>query len=88
VIDNVGLYVPNASAIGLYPNPTDGNITLSLPAADGASLSIFDAQGKLLYEIQNAKNGEQFDLSKLSTGVYTFRVTLNNLTHIEKVVKH
>ena len=88
VIDNVGLYVPNASAIGLYPNPTDGNITLSLPAADGASLSIFDAQGKLIYEIQNAKNGEQFDLSKLSTGVYTFRVTLNNLTHIEKVVKH
>ena len=87
VVDKVGLYFPDAASIALYPNPTDGKITIELPGNEGALTSIFDAQGKLIYEVHNAKNGQQFDLSKLSTGVYTFRVTYYNLTHIEKVVK-
>jgi len=62
-------------------------VTLEIPAEDGARAYVYDAQGKLILTVANAKNGEQFDLSKLSTGVYTFKVQLNNLTHIEKVVK-
>ena len=87
IVDKVGLYFPSSSIIALYPNPTDGKVTLELPGEDGAHAFIYDAQGKLIYEFSNAKNGQQFDLSKLSTGVYTFRVTYFNLTHIEKVVK-
>jgi hypothetical protein len=87
VVDQVGLFFPESAVIALYPNPTNGMVTLELPAQDGAVAHIYDAQGKLILTVANAKNGEQFDLSKLTTGVYTFRVTLNNLTHIEKVVK-
>ena len=87
IVDQVGIYFPESAFIGLYPNPTNGIITLELPADDGAIANVFDSQGKLIISVSNAKNGEQFDLSTLSTGVYTFRVTLNNLTHIEKVVK-
>jgi hypothetical protein len=88
IVDQVGLYFPESAVIGLYPNPTNGMVTLEIPAQEGATAFVYDAQGKLILTVANAKNGEQFDLSKLSTGVYTFRVTLNNLTHIEKVVKH
>ena len=88
IVDQVGIYFPESAVIGLYPNPTNGMVTLELPAQDGATAFVYDAQGKLILTVANAQNGEQFDLSKLSTGVYTFRVTLNNLTHIEKVVKH
>jgi hypothetical protein len=88
IVDQVGIYFPESAFIGLYPNPTNGIVTLELPADDGAIANVFDSQGKLIMSISNAKNGEQFDLSTLSTGVYTFRVTLNNLTHIQKVVKH
>ena len=88
IVDQVGIYFPESAVIGLYPNPTDGIVTLELPTQEGATAFVYDAQGKLILTVANAKNGEQFDLSKLSTGVYTFRVTLNNLTHIEKVVKH
>ena len=77
----------NSAVIALYPNPTSDFVTLELPAEDGAIAYVFDAQGKLIYEVENAKNGQHFDLSRLSTGVYTFRITLNNLSHIEKVVK-
>ena len=87
IVDQVGIYFPESAFIGLYPNPTNSIITLELPADDGAIANVFDSQGKLIISVSNAKNGEQFDLSTLSTGVYTFRVTLNNLTHIEKVVK-
>ena len=87
IVDQVGIYFPESAFIGLYPNPTNGIVTLELPADDGAIANVFDSQGKLIMSISNAKNGEQFDLSTLSTGVYTFRVTLNNLTHIQKVVK-
>jgi hypothetical protein len=88
IVDQVGLYFPESAVIGLYPNPTNGMVTLEIPAQEGATAFVYDAQGKLILTVANAKNGEQFDLSKLSTGVYTFHVTLNNLTHIEKVVKH
>lgn len=88
IVDQVGIYFPESAVIGLYPNPTNGMVTLEIPAQEGATAFVYDAQGKLILTVANAKNGEQFDLSTLSTGVYTFRVTLNNLTHIEKVVKH
>ena len=88
IVDQVGIYFPESAVIGLYPNPTNGMVTLEIPAQEGATTFVYDAQGKLILTVANAKNGEQFDLSKLTTGVYTFRVTLNNLTHIEKVVKH
>ena len=87
IVDQVGLFFPTSAVIALYPNPTSDFVTLELPAEDGAFAYVFDAQGKLIYEVENAKNGQQFDLSRLSTGVYTFRITLNNLSHIEKVVK-
>jgi len=87
IVDQVGLYFPTSAVIALYPNPTSDFITLELPAEDGAMAYLYDAQGKLIYQVANAKNGQRFDLSSLSTGVYTFRITLNNLTHIEKVVK-
>ncbi|NBP30587.1 MAG: T9SS C-terminal target domain-containing protein, partial [Flavobacteriia bacterium] len=87
IVDKVGLYLPSASVIALYPNPTDGKVTLELPGEEGASAMVYDAQGKLIYEYRQAKNGQQFDLSKLSTGVYTFHIQLNDMHHIEKVVK-
>ena len=87
IVDQVGLYFPTSAVIALYPNPTSDFITLELPTEDGAMAYLYDAQGKLIYQVANAKNGQRFDLSSLSTGVYTFRITLNNLTHIEKVVK-
>ena len=88
VVDQVGLFFPSSAVISLYPNPTDGMVTLELPAQEGAIAMIYDAQGKLIFTSNNAKNGEAFDLSKLTTGVYTFRIQLNNLIHIEKIVKN
>ena len=87
IVNKVGLFVPTVAGIALYPNPTSEFVFLELPAADGALAYLYDAQGKLIFQVINAKNGQQFDLSNLSTGVYTFRIVLNNLTHIEKVVK-
>jgi hypothetical protein len=87
-VDQVGLFFPSSAVISLYPNPTDGMVTLELPAQEGAVAMIYDAQGKLIFTSNNAKNGEEFDLSKLTTGVYTFKIQLNNLIHIEKIVKN
>jgi len=88
VVDQVGLFFPSSAVISLYPNPTDGMVNLELPAQEGAIAMIYDAQGKLIFTSNNAKNGEAFDLSKLTTGVYTFKIQLNNLIHIEKIVKN
>ncbi len=67
IVDQVGIYFPESAVIGLYPNPTNGMVTLELPAQDGATAFVYDAQGKLILTVANAQNGEQFDLSKLST---------------------
>lgn len=88
IVDQVGLFLPTSAVISLYPNPTLDFVTIELPLEEGANIFIYDAQGKLISKFDNAKNGQNVDLSKLSTGVYTFRITLNNLTHIEKVIKN
>ena len=66
--------------VSLYPNPTASqlNIELTLEAADGITISVFNLMGTLLAnedlgEIQHSKL--QLDLSSLENGIYLVQIT-------------
>ena len=61
------------SELTVYPNPTDGKISLKLSNGDNyqGNYQIFDMTGRLLMEGKSQKT--QIDASKLSSGQYIIK---------------
>ncbi len=87
-VDQVGLYMPTSLIISVYPNPTNGNVSISLPSNDQGVLSIYDAQGKLVQTTNSLKNGDVINLSTYTPGMYTFKIAFGDMIHIERVIKN
>lgn len=67
----------------LYPNPGNGNINVTLNSKDTkeASITIYDANGKLVFATSQTSiiNGPfQIDLSNQASGMYFINVVTNN----------
>jgi len=60
--------------IGLWPNPTTGIFTISLPGDGPGTLEIIDMQGRLVRTERINGNTQQVDASPLATGTYVVRV--------------
>ncbi|MFM9984739.1 MAG: T9SS type A sorting domain-containing protein [Flavobacteriales bacterium] len=62
-------------AMEVFPNPSEGLITLRLQDANDVIdvVQVFDATGKIVYAVSNGQNQSQLvlDLSALSAGIYT-----------------
>jgi hypothetical protein len=83
VVNQVGMgIVDGENGVRIYPNPTDGIVTVE---ADGVStIEVFDMMGVrvLLREKSN-----KVDMTNLPAGTYTMRITLDYGTVIRKVVR-
>lgn len=67
--------------LAAYPNPSNGIVTLSAPAAI-TSVEVFNALGEKVESREFAKNEEQqLDLSGMQPGLYIVRATLANGQH-------
>ncbi len=70
-----------ASAVNVFPNPTAGRATVSLTetGATRVSLRVIDNLGRVVYTGTMADNAaKNIDLSNLSNGLYTLKVTLDD----------
>lgn len=74
----------NGGTIGLYPNPTQGNLTIEISEANGSIYFVetYDAVGKMIdmYQINQALGHIQVqqDLSAYESGIYFVRVRTEN----------
>lgn len=78
-------------AFNLYPNPSNGIITLKLPSAkNGLHISIINALGQEVYSeeimLQSSVGNYSFDLSKMEKGLYFFSIEKNGETFNQKIV--
>lgn len=82
-----GVENPFADAgISLYPNPADHMVKVQAPEL--CTLQIFDMSGRVCIETQiDAGSGKSLDVSGLSTGVYTYKVTGVDGFHAGRFVK-
>ena len=71
--------------ISIYPNPTKNNVTISHNNFSGEiQTTIFDLLGnKLFTTTDNSINLESF-----SKGIYTFKITIGNLSSVYNVIKN
>jgi hypothetical protein len=79
-----------AAQVQVYPNPTRGDVTLTLPRATNprtVQVQVFNALGQLVpARAVVASTGIQLSLTGLATGVYAVRVQLGDDTLVKRVV--
>jgi Secretion system C-terminal sorting domain len=71
-------------SIELYPNPTNGQVTIT-SQQDITSIALFDLQGRLLQTVKGTAN---IDLSALQSGEYLVKVYSGNAVAVKKVLKN
>ncbi len=79
--------------LSVYPNPTNGNVTVSFQsnATDNVSLALYDVQGRLIRSNVAASVVGNFEytmnLSDFPTGVYLLKISQGDLTYNKKIVR-
>ncbi|MBL58015.1 MAG: hypothetical protein CMP61_12585 [Flavobacteriales bacterium] len=65
---------PKSLVAEIYPNPTNGPVTLKLENPEGLSVQIFDQSGKMIHEEAIDSEEYNYNLQDLKNGLYLFRV--------------
>lgn len=84
-------YASTENALLLYPNPAEDYLKLKISDFDGkATLSVFDATGKMVVQKQlnlTKNNPYTLDLDKLAPGVYSLQLQQANKMYQESFIK-
>jgi len=86
-IDEVGIDQITNIEMSVQPNPTAGELTVTMSTELTAQAQVFDAQGKLVLNNSNVSNGSVLNLSNMTTGVYMVRITAADSVQTFRVVK-
>jgi hypothetical protein len=86
-IDAVSIDQITELAMGVQPNPTSGELSITMPTDLTAEAQVFDAQGKLVIDLTNVSNGSTLNLTNMTTGVYMIRITAADSVQTFRVVK-
>jgi len=80
---------PSATAVALYPNPAQRQLTVALPAGEGsAQVAVFNSRGReVLTRTAPAGTPVQLAVAGLEPGIYSVRVTHQGRVTTHRFVK-
>lgn len=81
-----GIGTADSQLTALYPNPTDGFISLHMHDPTLKKLIVFDPMGRSLFETPISTSSTSFDLSFLPQGYYFIQVCGDNETEVLALV--
>ena len=76
--------------VSIYPNPSEGQITVDLSklSFNNASIEIIDITGKIIdSHILDANIKLQIDLGSYANGIYQVKISTNGSTIVKQFVK-
>ena len=87
VVNNVGFNDLNASKLSIYPNPTNGDFTITGLELLGtvSSLSLTDMNGKVVKVLDT--KATKFSMGSIKPGVYFLNIRAGNKQEVLKIVK-
>lgn len=71
----------------IFPNPTHGQITISVSNSGNKTLELVDITGRMIQRKSFTGNSYQLELKEFPQGVYYLKVISGNSTEIKKVIK-
>jgi uncharacterized protein YjdB len=83
-----GVETPAASLARIYPNPTDGAVTLEFETAAARHITISDMSGKTLLRQTTNEQTVHVDISNYPAGVYLLTITEGKEQSTTRVVKN
>ncbi|MCB0478866.1 MAG: T9SS type A sorting domain-containing protein [Crocinitomicaceae bacterium] len=87
-LDVVGVDENELVEFNLYPNPTNGEVTITFnQTLQNASLDFIDATGRILLSKEITSNQMNFSVSQFENGVYFVKVNGAGFTRTSRLVK-
>ena len=84
----VGIEEKNLSISSLYPNPTSGQLSISLEEANTTSVTIRNSLGQLVLSDKYPPNNQlDLDISTYPNGIYFLQIEVNGEIITKKVIK-
>lgn len=83
ISDNLAL-----NSVKLYPNPSNGLVTLELNNVNNEELfvEVYDVIGKLIYKTNITENRTDIDLTQMNAGIYYVSVNNNSSKKVSKIM--
>jgi photosystem II stability/assembly factor-like uncharacterized protein len=79
--------ISNSSGIAIYPNPTNGLISISMSSVDAATtLYVTNVIGQEVLKTSIKDINSSIDLSSLQKGIYMLTITNGQNKHVEKII--
>lgn len=72
----------------IYPNPTNGRLTVLSSAPSIAQIDILDVTGRVVMTQLTEQNTTALDVSSLPAGIYQVRLTAGDAFQVLKLIKH
>jgi hypothetical protein len=86
-ISSVGIHEAAQNGFSLYPNPTNGALTLTTGDAIALEVSIIDVYGKTVAAVKPSAQLVNLDLSGYANGIYFIRISMASGAQMIRVVK-
>lgn len=86
-IDYIGLDELSNAGVRIFPNPTNGDVFITMTTATEATIEVVDGKGKLLNTVK-VVNGEKVSLASYEAGVYFLRIKTDSGSAIGRIVKN
>jgi len=83
---NIGIEYPSVSPLILFPNPVKSELNIR-NISRGATISVYDLNGKLLYTKTSLAETEKMDVSPLNKGIYLIKVIDEKTIWTTKMIK-
>lgn len=81
----VGLDIFNKDNVQVYPNPSNGNITIALPSGLSVDVYVYNVNGQIVAQGQDVENQLSMDLSHLNQGTYIIRMVSGKETYNHRI---
>jgi hypothetical protein len=77
----------NENLIKLFPNPTNGNLTIVTGISEPVTLRVLDMAGREVYVTVTSGNQTEIDISSLAPSIYVIELNRNNKVLRKKLIK-
>lgn len=71
----------------IFPNPTNGLISIKSKPLNNARVSIYDLNGRVLLTNNISGTASEINISEFSSGIYLLKVSLENNEFVKRIVK-